>query len=57
MVQQLCKTLKAFLVEDLPEEQTACLHCNKGSCTKENYKTCPNRLSQLKPLPKGESNV
>jgi hypothetical protein len=34
------------LVDEVPDEMSACLDCGEVQCLNDKYQTCPNRLAQ-----------
>ena len=44
MFARLWARVKAWIVEEVPDEMSACLDCGAMQCCDGRYRTCPDRL-------------
>jgi hypothetical protein len=52
MLGKLWARVKAHIVEDVPDDMSACLDCEALQCRDDQYETCPRRLIRAADLGK-----
>jgi hypothetical protein len=50
MRRKLWTFVRRHLVDDVPDEMSACLECGAVQCRQDKYETCPNRLAHAEAL-------
>jgi hypothetical protein len=49
--------VRRHIVDDVPDEMTACFNCDSVRCSEEKYEACPNRLAQLAELRAAQNSL